>query len=176
MIERSVSCTAGRSSGAITLIRGDRFTFVADWTAGQRNEMRLQMVELRMVDLMPPLHRAPRPRSVAMLLGTWSGRGRGEYPTIESFDYDETITFGHVGKPFLVYGQRTRSLGRRRRRRSTPRPATGGSPTPGRVELVLSHPSGITEVEEGSIDPPTAVARRSSWRRPGSDAPPPPKR
>lgn len=28
----------------ITTIRGDRFSFVADWTAGQRNEMRLQMV------------------------------------------------------------------------------------------------------------------------------------
>lgn len=29
----------------ITTIRGDRFTFVADWTAGQRNELRFQMVE-----------------------------------------------------------------------------------------------------------------------------------
>lgn len=28
----------------VTTIRGDRFSFVADWTAGQRNEMRLQMV------------------------------------------------------------------------------------------------------------------------------------
>ena len=28
----------------ITTIRGDRFTFVADWTAGQRNEIRLQMM------------------------------------------------------------------------------------------------------------------------------------
>ncbi len=28
----------------VTVIRGDRFTFVADWTAGQRNELRLQMV------------------------------------------------------------------------------------------------------------------------------------
>ncbi len=27
----------------VTIIRGDRFTFVADWTAGQRNELRLQM-------------------------------------------------------------------------------------------------------------------------------------
>lgn len=28
----------------VTIIRGDRFTFVADWTAGQRNDIRLQMV------------------------------------------------------------------------------------------------------------------------------------
>lgn len=28
----------------ITTIRGDRFTFVADWTAGQRNDIRLQVV------------------------------------------------------------------------------------------------------------------------------------
>ncbi|HEY5662750.1 MAG TPA: GntR family transcriptional regulator [Ilumatobacter sp.] len=28
----------------ITAIRGDRFTFVADWTAGQRNDLRLQML------------------------------------------------------------------------------------------------------------------------------------
>ncbi len=27
----------------VTVIRGDRFSFVADWTAGQRNEIRLQM-------------------------------------------------------------------------------------------------------------------------------------
>lgn len=28
----------------VTTIRGDRFSFVADWTAGQRNELRLQMI------------------------------------------------------------------------------------------------------------------------------------
>jgi GntR family transcriptional regulator len=28
----------------VTTIRGDRFSFVADWTAGQRNELRLQML------------------------------------------------------------------------------------------------------------------------------------
>ena len=44
-IERLGTCHgSNRSSGAITTIRGDRFSFVADWTAGQRNEIRLQMV------------------------------------------------------------------------------------------------------------------------------------
>ncbi len=28
----------------VTTIRGDRFTFVADWTAGQRNELRPHML------------------------------------------------------------------------------------------------------------------------------------
>jgi hypothetical protein len=95
----------------------------------------------------PELH--PSVAILAPLLGTWSGPGAGEYPTIEAFEYFEEVTFGHFGKPFFVYSQRTRSAADGR-----PLHAEVGYlrvPSPGRAELVLAHPTGITEIEEGSV-------------------------
>lgn len=94
----------------------------------------------------PELH--PNLGELAPLLGTWSGRGRGVYPTIASFDYLEEVTFSHVGKPFLVYGQKTKSAAD-----GLPLHAETGYlrvPQSGRIEWVLAHPSGITEIEVGS--------------------------
>lgn len=43
-IERLGTCNGDAIEWRVTTIRGDRFTLVADWTAGQRNELRPHMV------------------------------------------------------------------------------------------------------------------------------------
>lgn len=90
----------------------------------------------------------PGVAALAPLLGDWSGDGTGEYPTIAPFGYTEEVTFGHIGKPFLTYTQRTRS------ETGLPLHAETGYlrvASDHRVELILAHPTGITEIDEGTL-------------------------
>lgn len=96
-----------------------------------------------------PLHADVEPWG-SRLLGTWRGEGAGHYPSIDAFRYSEEITFGHAGKPFLAYRQTTVNLDT-----GIPAHAEAGywrHAGPGRVELVMAHPSGIVEVEEGTVE------------------------
>jgi len=96
----------------------------------------------------PALH--PDAQALAFLLGTWRGEGEGEWPRGEPFRYGQEMTFEHVGEPFLMYSQRSWSPedeGPLHFERGFLRPGA-----PGRVELVLAHPIGMTEVAEGTIE------------------------
>ena len=96
----------------------------------------------------PPVH--PQLEPLSFLVGSWAGEGKGIYPSIDDFSYREELTFGHDGRPFLAYEQRTfhpvsgapmhREIGFWR------------SVGEGKVEVVLAHNIGQAEVSLGSVE------------------------
>ncbi|MFG2652153.1 FABP family protein [Streptomyces sp. NPDC048436] len=99
---------------------------------------------------------APAPHAlltpVLGLLGTWYGRGQGEYPTIEGdFTYAQEVTFSHDGRPFLRYEARAWLLDAD----GAPlRPSARESgwwrlQPDGRVEALITQPTGIAEIAVG---------------------------
>lgn len=49
----------------------------------------------------PPIHSALLP--ISWLLGKWKGHGKGVFPTIKPFEYNEEICFDHFGGPIMTY-------------------------------------------------------------------------
>lgn len=110
-----------------------------------------------MADEAVPGQVAPDPHPailpVLFLLGHWQGAGVVGYPTMESANFGQEIIFGHNGKPFLSYASRTwllsgdGSIGR-------PLASETGywRPQPdGAIEVLLVHPTGISEIYIGEI-------------------------
>lgn len=98
---------------------------------------------------------------LAALLGTWRGEGRGEYPSVEPFSYVEELRFSHDGRAFLLYEQRTW-------RGNADGPPSHGemgywrAVGDGRVELVLTHTTGVTEIAEGTASEGAIDVRSTS--------------
>ncbi|MFG2143113.1 FABP family protein [Streptomyces sp. NPDC048696] len=99
---------------------------------------------------------APAPHAllapVLGLLGSWRGRGQGGYPTLDQdFAYAQEVTFSHDGRPFLRYEARAWLLDAD----GTPlRPSARESgwwrlQPDGRVEALITQPTGIAEIAVG---------------------------
>jgi len=95
----------------------------------------------------------PAIEPLSFLLGRWEGAGVLGYPTIESSNYGEEITFSHTGKPFLIYSSRTwliapdGTIGRLSHMEVgfwRPQPDSG-------LEVLITHPTGISEIYIGTI-------------------------
>ena len=95
----------------------------------------------------------PQVAPLRFLLGRWEGAGVVGYPTIESANFGQEISFSHNGKPFLVYTSRTwlldedGAIGRPLAMETGFwRPQVDGS-----IEVVLAHPTGIAEIYIGQM-------------------------
>ena len=100
---------------------------------------------------LPPLHDALEP--LAFLVGTWHGHGVGGYPTIDEFRYEQEVVFSHDGRPFLHYATRSWLVdGEGSRIRPAASEVGYWRPQPDNgLEVLITHPTGITEVYVGKI-------------------------
>lgn len=90
---------------------------------------------------------------LAFVLGRWSGRGNGEYPGAEPFEFGADLTLSADSRPFVSYSCHSWELG------------PGGevvrplaleygfwrSDTDGRLEVVLAQSNGQAEVWYGQV-------------------------
>lgn len=111
---------------------------------------------------------------VAWLLGTWRGVGVGGYPTIEDFRFSQELTLTELpGKPFVHHlsrswlldddGTEVRALAQET---GYWRPEADGA-----LEVVLSHPTGFSEIYVGQaagakIELQTDVVARTRTAKP----------
>ena len=87
---------------------------------------------------------------IAFLLGTWRGGGKGIYPTITDFEFEEEVTFWHAGAGWIAHIQKTTSTDDGRPLHSEMgywRPKENGI-----VELVVTHSFGVVEMAVGSLE------------------------
>ncbi len=96
----------------------------------------------------------PNCMPVAWLLGEWQGNGHGDYPTIDKLEFGQELRFSHDGRPFFHYMSRTWLVDDQGEKIRDAAMETGflRCPGNGRVELLLTHPTGFVEVYLGTAE------------------------
>ena len=96
---------------------------------------------------------------VAWMLGTWRGNGHGDYPTIDAFEFGQELIFTHDGRPFFHYMARSWIIdpetGEEVRKAAIETGFLRCKQTGmgvGKVEIVLTHNTGIVEVWIGNAE------------------------
>ena len=89
---------------------------------------------------------------IAWMLGTWRGNGHGDYPTIEKFSYGQELIFTHDGRPFFHYMARAWIVDENGEKVRDAAIETGfwRCKPEGRLEVLLSHNLGVSEVWYGT--------------------------
>jgi hypothetical protein len=105
----------------------------------------------------PSLH--PALRHLVPFIGLWRGRGHGEYPTIQPFEYGQEVRVTHDGRPFLRYDSRAWLLDAddkpiRPSHRETGfwRPVMAGDEPTDEIEVLLTSATGFLELYLGRVE------------------------
>jgi hypothetical protein len=103
----------------------------------------------------PPIH--PEVAHLVFLLGTWRGESRGKWDPSAEVVFSEETLFSHVGKPWLAYRQQTwNPQGVASHGESGYLIARGEE---GAVDWMIAQPSGVVEVQVGSVRDGRIVVR-----------------
>jgi len=111
---------------------------------------------------------------LAWLIGRWEGAGVIGYPTIEEAQFGQEVEFSHDGRPFLSYVSRTWRLDEQGNQvaplatetgywrpvsvdvapTGAGQAADGDQPQGTELEVLLVHPTGISEIYLGQVRGP----------------------
>lgn len=105
----------------------------------------------------PDLH--PALLGLLPFVGVWRGRGGGDYPTIEPFEFGQEIRISHDGRPFLSYESRAwlvepdgTPIRPASREVGWWRPIMADGAATDEVEVLLTLPTGIMSLFLGRIE------------------------
>jgi hypothetical protein len=91
---------------------------------------------------------------IAWMLGTWRGNGHGDYPTIEKFQFGQELIFQQDGRPFFHYMARAWVVDDDGNKVRDAAQETGfiRARAEGRLEMVLAHNTGLSEIWYGQAE------------------------